>query len=66
MGVIVIGSIGKAGLEKFLVGSVAEKVVRNSPVPVLVVHGEPFFDMNRSCQGQFILEGAVASLFKCS
>ncbi len=38
--VIVMGSIGKTGLEKFLLGSVAEKVVRNSKVPVLVVHGE--------------------------
>ncbi len=35
--VIVIGSIGKTGLEKFLLGSVAEKVVRNSSVPVIVV-----------------------------
>jgi nucleotide-binding universal stress UspA family protein len=40
MDVIVIGSIGKTGLEKFLLGSVAEKVVRNSKVPVLIVHGE--------------------------
>ena len=37
---IVIGSIGKTGLEKFLMGSVAEKVVRNSKVPVLVVRGD--------------------------
>ncbi len=35
--VIVIGSIGKTGLEKFLMGSVAEKVVHNSKLPVLVV-----------------------------
>jgi nucleotide-binding universal stress UspA family protein len=40
MDVIVIGSIGKTGLEKFLLGSVAEKVVRNSKVPVLIVYGE--------------------------
>ncbi|MGA9099219.1 MAG: universal stress protein [Methanotrichaceae archaeon] len=40
MDVIVIGSIGKTGLEKFLLGSVAEKVVRGSKVPVLVVHGD--------------------------
>jgi nucleotide-binding universal stress UspA family protein len=40
MDVIVIGSIGKTGLEKFLLGSVAEKVVRNSKAPVLIVHGE--------------------------
>jgi nucleotide-binding universal stress UspA family protein len=35
--VIVMGSIGKTGLEKFLMGSVAEKVVRNSKLPVLIV-----------------------------
>ena len=35
--VIVIGSIGKTGLEKFLMGSVAEKVVHNSKLPVLIV-----------------------------
>lgn len=34
---IVMGSIGKTGLEKFLMGSVAEKVVRNSRLPVLIV-----------------------------
>ena len=34
---IVMGSIGKTGLEKFLMGSVAEKVVHNSKLPVLVV-----------------------------
>jgi len=39
MDIIVIGSIGKSGLEKILMGSVAEKVVHSSPVPVLVVHG---------------------------
>jgi nucleotide-binding universal stress UspA family protein len=37
MDVIVIGAIGKTGLTKFLLGSIAEKVVRNSKVPVLVV-----------------------------
>lgn len=34
---IVVGSIGKTGLNKFMLGSVAEKVVRNSKVPVLMV-----------------------------
>ncbi|MGD0952209.1 MAG: universal stress protein [Methanotrichaceae archaeon] len=34
---IVMGSIGKTGLEKFLIGSVAEKVVHNSKLPVLIV-----------------------------
>jgi nucleotide-binding universal stress UspA family protein len=35
--VIVMGSIGKTGLDKFLMGSVAEKVVHNSKLPVLIV-----------------------------
>lgn len=36
---IVIGSIGQTGITKFLLGSVAEKVVRGSKVPVVVVPG---------------------------
>lgn len=36
---IIMGGIGKTGLEKFLLGSVAEKVVRNSRIPVMVVRG---------------------------
>jgi nucleotide-binding universal stress UspA family protein len=34
---IVMGTLGATGLERFLMGSVAEKVVRSSRVPVLVV-----------------------------
>ena len=34
---MVLGTIGKSGLKRFLLGSVAEKVVRHSHVPVLVV-----------------------------
>jgi nucleotide-binding universal stress UspA family protein len=37
MDVIVIGNIGKTGLSKFLLGSVADKVVRHSKVPVITV-----------------------------
>lgn len=37
---IVMGTLGKTGLDRFLLGSVAEKVVRNSKVPVLVVRNE--------------------------
>ncbi len=40
MDLIVVGGIGVSGLEKFLLGSVAEKVVRNSKVPVLVVRAD--------------------------
>lgn len=37
MDIIVMGSIGKTGLEKFLLGSIAEKVVHNSKEPVLII-----------------------------
>ena len=35
---ILMGSRGKKGLKRFLLGSVAEEVLRHSPVPVLVAH----------------------------
>ncbi|AKB74412.1 Universal stress protein [Methanosarcina lacustris Z-7289] len=34
---IVMGTLGKTGLDRFLIGSVAENVVRGSKVPVMVV-----------------------------
>ena len=34
---VVVGSLGKSGIERFTIGSVSEKVVRNAKVPVLVV-----------------------------
>lgn len=37
---IVMGTLGKTGLERFLVGSVAEKVVRSSKVPVMVIRAD--------------------------
>ncbi len=36
---IVMGTAGRVGLDRFLLGSVAEKVVRTAPCPVTVVHG---------------------------
>lgn len=39
--VIVIGSHGRSGLDHFLIGSVAERVLRRSPTPVLVVRAKP-------------------------
>jgi nucleotide-binding universal stress UspA family protein len=35
--ILVIGSIGRTGISKFLLGSVAEKMVRHSEVPVMVL-----------------------------
>lgn len=40
IGMIVMGTLGKKGLDRFLLGSVAEKVIRHSKTPVLVVRGE--------------------------
>jgi nucleotide-binding universal stress UspA family protein len=38
---IVIGTHGRRGIARALLGSVAEKVVRSSKVPVLTVHDDP-------------------------
>lgn len=37
---VVMGTHGRTGLDRYLLGSVTEKVVRSSPVPVLTVGGE--------------------------
>lgn len=37
MDLIILGRMGLTGMPKFLVGSVAEKVIRNSKVPVQIV-----------------------------
>jgi nucleotide-binding universal stress UspA family protein len=37
---IVVGSLGKTDVERFLLGSVSEKVVRNAKVPVLIVRAK--------------------------
>lgn len=34
---LVIGSLGKTGLKKLLMGSVSEQVMKHAPCPVLVV-----------------------------
>ncbi|MCU1426635.1 MAG: universal stress protein UspA-like protein [Actinomycetia bacterium] len=38
---IVMGSHGRTGLKRMLLGSVSEHVVRHAPCPVLVVHERP-------------------------
>lgn len=35
---IAMGTRGKTGFERYLLGSVAEKIIRASPIPVLTVH----------------------------
>ena len=36
---IVMGSHGRSGIEKFLLGSVTQRVLQDAPMPVLVVKG---------------------------
>ncbi len=46
MDLIVMGTHGRAGLSHVLMGSVAEKVVRKSPCPVLTIrHPDQRFQM---------------------
>lgn len=37
---VVMGTHGRSGVDRFLLGSVAERVVRSSPVPVMTVRVE--------------------------
>ena len=38
---VAMGTHGRKGIERFLLGSVTEKVVRSSAAPVLTVHARP-------------------------
>ena len=42
---IVMGTYGRTGLDRFVLGSVAERTLRESPVPVLTVHEESTVEM---------------------
>ncbi len=44
---IVMGTVGRTGLTHLLIGSVAEKVVRHSPVPVLTIRPDAAERMRR-------------------
>ncbi|RXA17241.1 universal stress protein [Methanosarcina sp. MSH10X1] len=37
MDIIIMGTIGRTGLERLILGSVAEKVIRHSKIPVMVI-----------------------------
>jgi nucleotide-binding universal stress UspA family protein len=37
---VIVGSHGRSGVSRFLLGSVSDGLIRTSPVPVLVVRGE--------------------------
>lgn len=40
IGMVVMGTHGRTGIDRVVMGSVAERVVRRLPVPVLTVRGE--------------------------
>jgi nucleotide-binding universal stress UspA family protein len=40
MDIVIMGTLGKTGLDRLLLGSVAENLVRHSKVPVMVVRGK--------------------------
>ena len=41
---IVMGTHGRTGIDRFILGSVAEQTVRDSPIPVLTVHEDTVLD----------------------
>lgn len=45
--VIVVGSHGRGAIERLLLGSVSEQVVRHAPCPVLVVRPHPDADKHK-------------------
>lgn len=45
---IVMGTHGRSGVDRLIIGSVAEKVVRLSPCPVLTVHSAPAVPKRRT------------------
>lgn len=48
---IVMGTRGKTGFERYLLGSVAEKVVRVSPIPVVTVHAGDHEELKTEIEG---------------
>jgi nucleotide-binding universal stress UspA family protein len=49
---IVIGSHGRRGINRLLIGSDAEQVLRKSPVPVLLVHAPRATDKQPAAKGR--------------
>ncbi len=44
---LVIGTHGRAGVDRFILGSVAERIVRTSVCPVMVIKGEKYAGFKR-------------------
>lgn len=50
--VIVMSTLGRTGLPRLVIGSVAEKVVRHSPVPVVTIRARPAVVRRRPRRGR--------------
>jgi nucleotide-binding universal stress UspA family protein len=59
---VVIGTHGRTGIRRFLLGSVAEHVVRRAPVSVLVSRGETGGEIHRVLVGTDFSPGADKAL----
>ena len=59
--VLVLGTHGRTGLDRFLLGNVAEAVLRDAPVPVLTVHEKT--DVDRSFERVLIPTDGSESAF---
>ena len=46
--IIVIGTCGRTGIEHLFIGSVAEKIIRYSPIPVFIIPGKQKSDRDKS------------------
>lgn len=61
---IVMGTYGRTGLDRFVIGSVAEQTLRDAPVPVMTVHEDatvelPFEDVLVPTDGSDCAESAA-------
>lgn len=58
---IVMGSVGRAGVKEAFIGSCTERVVRTSPVPVVVVPTQPHLRCATEPRGRWVAdEGPLA------
>ena len=63
---IVMGSHGHGRVHRALLGSVSARVLRDAPIPVLLMRAQPNADVGRSRGGGRLLEVATASPFGVS
>jgi hypothetical protein len=60
--VIVMATHGRGGVRRWLIGSVAEEVIRHSPVPVLLVRADQAVTLEDQALERIGAEARFASL----